>query len=75
MNGFESTDYFSVFPWFFLFLTGYFAGRMYDRNKIQREVSIKKEHLIHKVGKHTLPIYLIHQPVIVAVFELCMVIQ
>lgn len=57
-------DYFSVLPWSFLFLTGYFAGRMYDRNKIQREVSIKKEHLIHKVGKHTLPIYLIHQPVI-----------
>ena len=28
-----------------------------------------------KVRKHTLPIYLIHQPIIVAVFELCMVIQ
>ena len=75
MSGFESTDYFSVFPWFFLFMTGYFAERLYDRKGYQRAVSIKKEHLIHKVGKHTLLIYLIHQPVIVAVFELCMIFK
>ena len=56
-------------------MTGYFAERLYDRKGYQRAVSIKKEHLIHKVGKHTLLIYLIHQPVIVAVFELCMIIK
>ncbi len=46
-----------------------------DRIQWIDAVPIRKEYLIHKVGKNTLPIYLIHQPVIVAVFELCMVIQ
>lgn len=30
--GFYSTDYFSLFPWFFLFLSGYFLYRLLDRS-------------------------------------------
>lgn len=36
MKGFRSTDYFSLFPWIFLFLTGYFLYR----------IAVKKEAVI-----------------------------
>ena len=30
-EGFRSSDYFSIFPWFFLYLFGYFLGRIVEK--------------------------------------------
>lgn len=59
---FFSTDYFSLLPWFFLFLTGYFLFRL--RRSDAREG--KRVPLVTAMGRHSLFIYMLHQPVIYA---------
>lgn len=59
---FFSTDYFSLLPWFFLFLTGYFLFRL--RRSDSREG--KRVPLVTAMGRHSLLIYMLHQPVIYA---------
>ena len=59
--GFYSSDYFPIFPWFFLYLTGLFAGRMI----LSRPPAILERRVpgLSWVGRHSLLIYLLHQPV------------
>ena len=59
---FFSTDYFSLLPWFFLFLTGYFLFRL--RPEDSREG--KRVPLVTAMGRRSLLIYMLHQPVIYA---------
>ena len=60
--GFASSDYFPLLPWFFLFLTGYF---LYD---LRRDTP-SRLHIpgVTAMGRHSLIIYLLHQPVIYGV--------
>lgn len=79
--GFWSTDYFSIFPWFFLFATGYFVYRIVFANDIecemQKESSARK--ILQKsicpplgfVGRNSLLIYMLHQPVVYGILYLC----
>ena len=57
-TGFYSADYFSLLPWIFLFLFGFC---FYDNIRTLPNVSIKP---INFIGRHSLLIYLLHQPVI-----------
>lgn len=59
---FFSTDYFSLLPWYFLFLTGYFLFRL--RRSEVRET--RRVPLVTAMGRHSLLIYMLHQPVIYA---------
>lgn len=59
---FFSTDYFSLLPWFFLFLTGYFLFRL--RPEEARE--IRRVPLVTAMGRRSLLIYMLHQPAIYA---------
>lgn len=59
---FFSTDYFSLLPWFFLFLTGYFLFRL--RRSDAREG--KRVPLVTAMGRRSLLIYMLHQPVLYA---------
>lgn len=59
---FFSTDYFSLLPWFFLFLTGWFLFRL--RPGEARE--IRPVPLVTAMGRRSLLIYMLHQPVIYA---------
>lgn len=61
--GFFSTDYFSLLPWFFLFLAGYFVNRLWrDRRRIPTGGS--RLPVLGALGRHSLPAYLLHQPVV-----------
>lgn len=60
---FASTDYFSLAPWFFLFLAGYFANRLWrDRRRIPMGGS--RVPALSALGRYSLPVYLLHQPVV-----------
>ena len=70
-RSFYSTDYFSVIPWFFLFATGYYlyaVCRKYDwlRGKFL-QVRIPVADFL---GKRSLLVYLLHQPVIYLLQEI-----
>ncbi len=60
--GFFSTDYFSLLPWFFLFLTGWFLFRL--RPEEARE--IRRVPAVTAMGRHSLLLYMLHQPAIYA---------
>lgn len=63
---FFSTDYFSLIPWIFLFITGYFIYRIM-REKCPEEFwqkyLCKEWKLFSFIGRHSLIIYMAHQPV------------
>ncbi len=67
---FYSTDYFSLLPWGFLFMAGYFAWRVLGGKKIMRFLENSLLRPVEWLGKHSLVIYMLHQPVIYAVLEL-----
>ena len=60
--GFFSTDYFSLFPWFFLFLTGFYLFRL----RPEEERKSLRLPIVTAMGRHSLVIYMLHQPVIYA---------
>ncbi len=73
MPDFYSSDYFSLLPWFFLFLTGYFLCRL--RPPVQRDpVLSKAPDCLTKpfvwCGRHSLLLYLLHQPLLYGAMEL-----
>jgi len=73
---FFSTDYFSLIPWFFLFLTGFHMHKWFVKREWM-EGLIKLPTLgkwWRPVGKHSLIIYMAHQPVIYGVLYFVYVI-
>ncbi len=67
---FASADYFPVIPWLFLFIAGYFLYGIFKRNNW---FDILKPHILKPVewvGRHSLIIYLAHQPIIYGVLIL-----
>lgn len=70
---FYSTDYFSLIPWFFLFLSGYFLYCMLEEKsdrQIMDRYLIKGWKPLSFLGKHSLVIYMLHQPFIYGIFIL-----
>ena len=67
---FFSTDYFPLLPWFFLFVTGYFLFRLLEeRDLTQRLFSRGQIPVLNWLGRHSLLIYLLHQPIL---YGLCL---
>lgn len=72
---FFSTDYFSLFPWSFLFLTGYFIYQLMQRYKVFEKERVKTILQFNMpplsfIGRHSLIIYMLHQPVLYGIFQL-----
>lgn len=63
--GFRSSDYFPLLPWFFLFLAGSWAGEWKDRLPLW--ICRLKVPVFNWLGRHALPAYLVHQPVLVVI--------
>lgn len=66
-RGFYSSDYFGIFPWLFLFVTGYFVYRIFEKH--QWKDALKKGSIVplEMLGKNSLLVYMIHQPLIYVV--------
>lgn len=78
-SNFYSTDYFSLLPWLFLFLAGYYAERCgrvsaaADADTVETSVGTAAASLnISWLGRHTLLIYLLHQPLLLAGGYICL---
>lgn len=69
---FYSTDYFALIPWFFLFLAGYFLHKLFVK-KEWMDMLAKVPSLgrwWRPLGKYSLLIYILHQPVIYGILYL-----
>ncbi len=70
--GFYSTDYFSLLPWLFLFLTGF---SLYGLLKTQLpKLTWKGIAPLNFIGRHALMIYAVHQPLLYGICWLCFAI-
>lgn len=68
---FHSADYFPIFPWFFLFLTGCFLWKTIDK-KIPKakEILTFKVPFLSAFGKYSLFVYVVHQGILYGAFTL-----
>lgn len=67
---FYSTDYFSIIPWLFLFLSGYFLFQLLNKMEV---LNVLKKGIfmpIEWIGEHSFIIYMLHQPIIYLILEL-----
>ena len=65
---FISADYFPLIPWGFVFLAGSSFGRLVRGNRLPSWFYRSRLPWLAAVGRHTLLIYLLHQPVLYALF-------
>lgn len=61
--GFRSTDYFSLVPWCFLFLTGYFLFRLTGQ-RLAAAPDLGRCAPLEALGRRSLLVYMLHQPVL-----------
>ena len=64
----HSADYFPLLPWLFLFLAGSAAGVYGARGQFPGWLGKSRVPALQWLGRHSLLIYLLHQPVLYAVF-------
>jgi uncharacterized membrane protein len=74
-NTLQTVDYFPIFPWFGVVLLGLFSGRiLYKNYKRQFKIpDLSKTYVVRIfsfLGKKSLIIYLIHQPVLIIILYL-----
>lgn len=75
IEGLQSADYYPLMPWIFLLFFGGFLGR-YLQSRRQPEVFYQcHSRVLGSIGRHTLLIYLVHQPVIYGVLYLISLFQ
>ena len=66
-SGFFSTDYFPLLPWLFLFWGGFY---LYGAIRPPRVLAETRLPAISALGRHSLWVYLLHQPVVYALLSL-----
>ena len=63
-ENFRSADYFPLLPWIFIFIAGYFLFRIFSENGLLRTLKAPRIQPLEWIGRRTLIIYMLHQPVI-----------
>jgi uncharacterized membrane protein len=74
-SGFYTVDYFPLFPWLGVVLIGVFIGNTayseYQRRFVLPDLSEKRLiRFLSYLGRHSLLIYFLHQPIIIALIHL-----
>ena len=64
--GFRSGDYFPLLPWFCLYLVGWFMHPLLQRSARWRAFAAGKPGPLAWIGRRSLGIYLLHQPLCMA---------
>lgn len=64
-DNFYSADYFPIIPWIFLYFFGYFLFSFLNLNK-----KTPSKNIFNILGRHSLLIYVIHQPIIILILKL-----
>lgn len=60
---FASGDYYPLIPWFFLYMCGYFFWRCFGKKEwLKKPLSINIP-VLSFLGRHSLIVYLLHQPI------------
>lgn len=67
---FFSADYFPLLPWFFLYAAGYFLWKLLSQHERAMERLRPGIAPLSFLGRHSLLIYLLHQPVLLGTFFL-----
>jgi uncharacterized membrane protein len=70
--GFESSDYFPMLPWVFVFAAGTFVGKLAKAGRFPEITYRSQVPVLSWFGRHALLLYLFHQPVI---FGLCLLLR
>ena len=68
--GFRSSDYFPILPWLFLYICGYFLNRIVITIGPLQSVARYGVAPLSAIGRYSIWIYLVHQPVCMLVCEL-----
>ena len=63
-NDFFSSDFFPIMPWLFLFWTGLFLYRLFEKTGCLGYLSVVSCRPLEFIGRHSLEIYMAHQPII-----------
>ena len=63
-SSFSSADYFGLLPWLFLFVTGYFTYKLIKQVNLMSKLEKSKIKPLEWIGKNSIKIYLIHQPIL-----------
>lgn len=71
-KNFISSDYFPLLPWIFMFFAGTFLGRIGIKKKFPKFMFKKRIGFFGFLGRHSLIIYLAHQPIILGI---CYLVQ
>lgn len=69
-TGFFSTDYFSVFPWIFLYTAGYYSYIWIGREGYVRLLKKSICPPLGMLGRYSFWIYMVHQPVLYLILSL-----
>lgn len=69
-SDFASSDYVPLFPWLFLFFAGFFLYMIFEKRGLLRYLSRISFAPLEIIGRHSLIIYMLHQPIIYALVVL-----
>ena len=64
---FWSVDYFPVIPWLFLYISGFYMYQIFCKQNLLNYLSGFRIKPLEFIGRHSLLIYMLHQPVIYGV--------
>ena len=64
---FRSSDYFPIIPWLFMYITGYFLGKLLNKSASFTKLGETRIPFFSWLGTKSLLIYVLHQPVCFAI--------